>query len=348
MKSKLRQGNLLHALRGTVSLRGKDGNTYRILKSVTRLLPSGMPLVTAVDQRGRKKAVLLESDFRRFLQHKGTIASWLAKSGVSRTQWYRMLNVYGHKYAHELKEHARQNYSLALKGNKYGARDRPSVLLDHEELEQCLERGLGVYQIAEALDTTAFIVRSNLRHYSLCENKNTPVLRRFSHLPQSYVDLLELFNPGLAEAAKNFHRNKRGFFDRLYRVYIRILDLKYAVKELQKSHSHFVSTGEVPRNHVCWADNRHEALLSAELLREGIEHMRGVKVGKYYVDFILGMLAVEIDGSFHEKDTETQERDKRKIRLLRRRGYKVLRFSTKDVEKDTSMCVAKIRSLLKM
>lgn len=59
---------------------------------------------------------------------------------------------------------------------------------------------------------------------------------------------------------------------------------------------------------------------------EGIEYHREVKVGRFFIDFVLpGKIAVEIDGRRHE-DQEVAVKDARKDMILRENGYTVVRI----------------------
>lgn len=58
---------------------------------------------------------------------------------------------------------------------------------------------------------------------------------------------------------------------------------------------------------------------------EGIEFEREVKCGRFFIDFVVGDLAIEIDGAQHEYP-EYQERDRRKDEYLTSNGYQVIRI----------------------
>jgi len=62
---------------------------------------------------------------------------------------------------------------------------------------------------------------------------------------------------------------------------------------------------------------------------DGYKFRRQVPVGPYFVDFlcISGRLAIEVDGPFHE-----DESDRRKTARLEAEGYRVLRIPVTDID----------------
>lgn len=347
-------GRILNALKDTVSLQGRDGHTYEISKSVTKSLPSGVELVVAMCDNGKYSEILSEKTFSEYLECKGLLSTWWREKKISSQMWYRTKVVYWHHYNKELKNAARINYRHALKGNRHGKKAYPSVLLEEGVLRDLLDRGLGVWRIAKKMSTSAFLVRQNMKHYGIEERigkgKGCP---RFAHLPQSFVLMLEELQPGILQLARAFFNNKEAFFNALYEVYLKVLDLKYAVKELGKAHNYYVTIGAIPRNHICWTDNRYEALLSAELLRRGIPHIRhrpinlqgyGRHQEKCYPDFIIDRLVVEVDGSVHKAQT-VMKKDREKERLLTLKGYQIIRFTVKEVLENVASCADRIISL---
>jgi adenine-specific DNA-methyltransferase len=60
---------------------------------------------------------------------------------------------------------------------------------------------------------------------------------------------------------------------------------------------------------------------------DGYKFRRQVPVGPYFVDFISARLAIEVDGPFHE-----DESDRRKTARLEAKGYRVLRIPVADID----------------
>lgn len=50
-------------------------------------------------------------------------------------------------------------------------------------------------------------------------------------------------------------------------------------------------------------------------------------------------VAIELDGHWHEKNPEEVEKDKKRERFLIKEGWKVLRFSGREVVRDPQKCV---------
>lgn len=59
--------------------------------------------------------------------------------------------------------------------------------------------------------------------------------------------------------------------------------------------------------------------------KEGILFEREVKCGAFFIDFVIGKYAIEIDGSQHERP-EIKEKDNRKTEFLIENGYEVIRI----------------------
>jgi very-short-patch-repair endonuclease len=69
----------------------------------------------------------------------------------------------------------------------------------------------------------------------------------------------------------------------------------------------------------------------------GHRFRRQVPIGPYHVDFVClkARLAVEIDGAGHEDE----ERDRRKTEYLEPQGFKVLRVSASNTDRDLDAVV---------
>lgn len=68
---------------------------------------------------------------------------------------------------------------------------------------------------------------------------------------------------------------------------------------------------------------------------QGIKFRRQVPIGPYIVDFLCvsAKLIIELDGDIHNAQ---QEYDEDRASELQRRGYRILRFSNKDVMNNLS------------
>jgi very-short-patch-repair endonuclease len=96
------------------------------------------------------------------------------------------------------------------------------------------------------------------------------------------------------------------------------------------------------RRHLTTPERRlWKALRTVHL--EGTHFRRQVPIGGYIADFAChGLrLVVEVDGPLHDTP-DAAERDAIRDRRLQAAGYRVLRFSTKQIETDLDSVVARI------
>jgi len=80
-------------------------------------------------------------------------------------------------------------------------------------------------------------------------------------------------------------------------------------------------------------------------------------VGKYRLDFAIlyrvagwkkpAQIAIECDGhDYHDGTKEAAERDKKRNRVLTAAGWKVLRFTGREIYRDPKRCAEEVESLL--
>lgn len=101
-----------------------------------------------------------------------------------------------------------------------------------------------------------------------------------------------------------------------------------------------------------WAKRKTDVPSYAEqyfielLQREGISYAREVKAGRWFIDFVIGRLALEIDGKQHERP-ERIASDKRKDAFLIANGYTVFRikWANPSTEKGRSLLYPQIERL---
>ncbi len=91
-----------------------------------------------------------------------------------------------------------------------------------------------------------------------------------------------------------------------------------------------------------------ESLLKFGLLSERVRFRQQTEIaGVGRVDFVLGArLVVEVDGSEFHTSRETFEEDRRRDAVLAARGYRVLRFSYRQVERRWSEVFAAVAAVL--
>lgn len=89
----------------------------------------------------------------------------------------------------------------------------------------------------------------------------------------------------------------------------------------------------------CYLTYRGPSTLEEKMERAlnltGIKFEREIKFKRFHVDFFIRerKVVIECDGEHWHLNPKNQERDKRKDRLLKKLGYKVLRFSGKIINK---------------
>ena len=94
-----------------------------------------------------------------------------------------------------------------------------------------------------------------------------------------------------------------------------------------------------PQEKILWEELRNNKL--------EVKFRRQFSVGGYILDFCCARkrLGVEIDGPIH--DTVGQKSyDKLRDKLTRELGFKIARFTNKEIENDLVIVVKKIRTLL--
>ncbi len=91
-----------------------------------------------------------------------------------------------------------------------------------------------------------------------------------------------------------------------------------------------------------------EVKLYEAMSREGLSPTPQFMVEGYYVDFAFpkSRLAVEADGAEYHKG-ERRQRDRKRDWILRRRGWKVLRFYGSTIHQKAGNCVYIIKKELR-
>jgi len=79
-----------------------------------------------------------------------------------------------------------------------------------------------------------------------------------------------------------------------------------------------------------------EKLIRLELEKLGEEYKQEVPIGQFHVDFMLPKrnAVIECDGVYWHDLPEVIERDRRKDRYLRSRGYRVFRFTGDEIRES--------------
>ena len=79
-----------------------------------------------------------------------------------------------------------------------------------------------------------------------------------------------------------------------------------------------------------------EIAIEAVLEALGVEYEAQHRIGKWLCDFYIpsARLVIECDGSYWHSLPKNAERDTRKDRYLKKRGYEVVRLREKDINED--------------
>ena len=84
-----------------------------------------------------------------------------------------------------------------------------------------------------------------------------------------------------------------------------------------------------------------EIKLHKALSKANISFFSQYFIAKFRCDFVIRNVVVEVDGESHNRESR-RRKDAWKDRCLRKEGYRVLRFTDKQVDKNPAECVAEI------
>jgi very-short-patch-repair endonuclease len=92
---------------------------------------------------------------------------------------------------------------------------------------------------------------------------------------------------------------------------------------------------------------KHEKKLIKQLKRVGLECESNPKICGYYPDILFreAMLIVEVDGKHHEFE-DVAAYDKRREEHLKEKGYRIIRFTNKEIESQIVTVVSIIKQAL--
>ena len=91
-----------------------------------------------------------------------------------------------------------------------------------------------------------------------------------------------------------------------------------------------------------------EQKLWQELRKLDVNFRRQAPIGRYFADFACHAqrLVIEIDGGVHERLADVQLRDVERQRWLEGEGYRVVRFTDRQVRGDVYGCAEAVKALL--
>lgn len=135
------------------------------------------------------------------------------------------------------------------------------------------------------------------------------------------------------------HRNVTGLcavhnMERLHAnhaIKCKTIEYRNAMRNIQSS---LVATGKHhgwnSRNIKSYAERFFESVLD----NNRIQYIREKKIGKYFLDFAIGRIDLEIDGKQHEY-SERKQSDIERDRFLRAAGYFVYRIKWNEINSET-------------
>ena len=87
-----------------------------------------------------------------------------------------------------------------------------------------------------------------------------------------------------------------------------------------------------------------EKIMRQALEVAGIDYKQEVKIGPYYLDFLLPDMGIviECDGVYWHNVPGVREKDRRKDKFLESRGYKVYRFEEDEIKSSAVSCIQRL------
>ena len=98
------------------------------------------------------------------------------------------------------------------------------------------------------------------------------------------------------------------------------------------------------RRRMTWTEEH----LWKELRKSNANFRRQAPIGRYFADFAshAAKLVIEVDGGVHERLPDVALRDFERQQWLESQGYRVLRFTDREVSNDVHGCIEKVKALL--
>lgn len=301
---------------------------------------------------GHKK-VLDEETFRRvYLDSEFTIAQVAENYKeislhcmTSSVKYYKVI------LPEEVKKKAHKNYSKSAYRRIPGIHVRKPVKVSREVLVSLIAEGKTEWAIANELGIAPQTIRKNVREYGLLRPS-----QRIYNLSDSDWENLEWANqlsPGLMESAYRGIDNPHEFYHKLYDAFVGLCKILWTIQRIGGRYTHYQEHKKIVRDHISWRINKQEILLSEELRKQDIFHVRGFYWAKslnkgFNADIYIpsANLLVEINGNVHSIGFVI-DRDEEKEKLVKQLGYKRLMFLSGEIDKELDVVVEKIKKEMK-
>lgn len=146
----------------------------------------------------------------------------------------------------------------------------------------------------------------------------------------------------------------RGVLYMVFVVFITVLffalaamTVEYVIRKIYRSLREiivFSKKERAIRSRDSTTESPLERMLAAALDAHGVAYVREYRISNIHVDFAFPerKLAVECDGHRYHASRDDKTRDAKRDAFLKRRGWRVLRFTGDDIRNDIQACVRKI------
>lgn len=300
---------------------------------------------------GHKK-ILDEKSFRElYLESEDTMYQVSEKNKISKHCITASVKYYKQTIPEEIKIKAHKSYSNSAYKREPGIHQRKPVKVEKDKLITLIAEGKTEWTIAAELGVAPQTIRKNVRGYGLLR----PSTRIYTLSDSEWADLewANQLSPGLMESAYRGIDDPIEFFHRLYDAFVALCKILWTIQKIGGRYSYYQENKKVPRDHISWRINKQEILLSEELRKQKIFHIRGYYWAKsvdkgFNSDIYIpeANLLVEINGNVHSIGFVI-DRDDEKTKLVTELGYNRLMFSSKEIDKELDVVVEKIKKEIK-
>lgn len=247
-------------------------------------------------------------------------------SGLTHKVWAASMRRYRAEHIEPIQALRRERRSQMMQGNSRGKRDGPRYVLRKTVLAHAIRESCSMTEVASTLGTSVHVLRRNLLYHGLVKSraKTQRVFRPDTQTLQ-ILSMLRLQIPTTGP---------QDYFETLYLALGGVLKWIWHLQRDAQRCDHYIQAGHVHRKHLCWSLNRGELLVSLELLRLQIPHVRQFCFYKRYTaDLALPekKILVEIDGGQHWFE-HIKRNDQEKDRQAQELGYRVLRFDRDEAD----------------
>lgn len=236
--------------------------------------------------------------------------------------------------------------ALAIKHGRHlsAAKRKEETFFPKSVLAMELSEGRSFQEIAAKFGVGESIILMDMYHHGVSANSHG-TMSWMSRLTNNEYSALVALNPRVGDLPTD----PKMAFTELVEAYQRLMQLAHSVKQSGSIMRALVERGTIERDHLTFSSNRAEMRLSRALTSVGIRHRRLFHFFKnWQADFAWPdqKLLVEVDGEWHQTCTATKARDRRKARKAKELGYRIVRFTTKQVDKNLPTVVRKIAAEL--